>query len=61
MQNYNGAFAGDITITLPLSTDSETDYVATQQPVVWHIPENISFERAAALAGVSGDVCNVQT
>jgi NADPH:quinone reductase-like Zn-dependent oxidoreductase len=40
LQHDNGAFA---------------EYVAAQQPIVWRIPENISFEQAAALGGIPGD------
>jgi len=39
-QRDNGAFA---------------EYAAVQQPMAWRIPENITFEQATALGGVSGD------
>jgi len=40
LQNDNGAFA---------------EYVAAQQPIVWRIPESISFEQAAAFGGIPAD------
>jgi len=40
LQHDNGAFA---------------DYIAAQQPVLWRIPDSISFEQAAALGGIPGD------
>ncbi|KIM83817.1 hypothetical protein PILCRDRAFT_87807 [Piloderma croceum F 1598] len=44
LQQDNGAFA---------------DYIAAQQPVVWHIPDSVSFEQAAALGGIPGDVSDI--
>lgn len=32
------------------------DYISAQQPIVWRIPDNVSFEQAAALGGIPGDV-----
>jgi NADPH:quinone reductase-like Zn-dependent oxidoreductase len=32
------------------------EYVAAQQPIVWRIPDNVSFEQAAAFGGIPGDV-----
>jgi NADPH:quinone reductase-like Zn-dependent oxidoreductase len=40
LQHDNGAFA---------------EYIAAQQPVLWRIPDKISFEQAAALGGIPGD------
>ena len=61
LQQDNGAFAGNIIIAFTdfLIDYWNIDYIAAQQPVVWHIPDKVSFEQAAALGGISGDVSDI--
>jgi hypothetical protein len=59
LQYDNGAFAGNIIAFIHLHhrlRAEYTDYVAAQQAALWRIPENFSFEQAAAFGGIPGDV-----
>ena len=59
LQYDNGAFAGNldyIRYWMMSNSSRVLEYVAAQQAVLWRIPENITFEQAAALGGIPGDV-----
>ena len=53
----NGAFAGEFPFTAfwSRSLTKTAEYISAQTPVVWRIPEHITFEQAAAIGGIPGD------